>query len=77
MSEEFTKIRNDNEELKEILKKTNDQRQAQIDAQQKHIEMQRRMLDLKEKEIELKILLQDPNSIIDRNRRAYIISKQA
>ena len=49
MSEEFTKIRNDNEELKEILRKTNDQRQAQIDTQQKHMEMQRRMLDLKKK----------------------------
>ena len=77
MSEEFTKIRNDNEELKEILKKTNDQRQAQIDAQQKHIEMQRRKLDLKEKEMELKIMLQDPNGITDPNRRAYIISEQA
>ena len=77
MSEEFTKIRNDNEELKEILRKTTDQRQAQIDTQQKHIEMQRQMLDLKENEMKLKIILQDPNSITDPNRRAYIISEQA
>ena len=65
------------EELKDLLKQATIQRQAQLDAQQQQMENVRRRLEMKEKNMDIKIMLQDPNTISDPIRRAFIIDEQA
>ena len=81
-SEKLQRERDD--ELKELLKQSNHQKQTQLEAQQQQMKIARRRLEMKaedmelrKKDMEIKIMIQDPNSISDPRRRAYIIQEQA